>query len=74
MQQHWTQVTLILGLVVVPIVQASNSTDHGIHLASWNWEEVGLYLIITFFIIFSGLAKVAFHNIHWLSSRVPESW
>ena len=56
--------------------QVTNSSGHdeGIHLASLNWEEVGLYLIITFFIIFSGLAKVAFHNIHWLSSRVPESW
>jgi hypothetical protein len=55
--------------------KASNGTGHdGIHLASWNWTGVGSYLTVTIFVILSGLAKVGFHHLHWLSSRVPESW
>ena len=68
---------LILTLLALFLnVQANDKEDDepAIHLISFNWNEVGLYLIITFFIIFSGLAKVAFHNFHWLSNRVPESW
>ena len=48
--------------------------DHQIHLAGWNWEHVGIYLTIILFVLLSGLAKVVFHKLHWLSSRVPESW
>ena len=53
-----------------------NNTEHGIkmHLAVWNWEEVGVYLTITLFIVLSGMAKLVFHKMHWLSSRIPESW
>jgi hypothetical protein len=35
---------------------------------------MGVYVTITAFVILSGLAKVGFHHLHWLSSRVPESW
>ena len=42
-------------------------------LADWNWEHVKTNLVITLFILASGLAKLGFHKAHWLSSRVPES-
>lgn len=29
-----------------------------VHLVSWNWHHVGVYITITLFVIFSGLAKV----------------
>ena len=32
-------------------------TPH-IHLASWQWGHVGVYITITLFVVFSGLAKV----------------
>ena len=31
---------------------------HGVHVASWNWDHVGVFITITAFIVFSGLAKV----------------
>ena len=30
----------------------------GIHIASWNWEHVGVFITVTAFIVLSGLAKV----------------
>ena len=45
-----------------------------IHLASWNGAHVGNYLIVIAFVIFAGFAKVVFEHLHFLSSRVPESW
>ena len=42
-------------------------------LAGWNWEHVKVNLVIVLFIIFSGVAKLVFHQARWLSSRVPES-
>ena len=45
-----------------------------IHLASWNGPHVGNYLIVIAFVIFAGFAKVVFEHLHFLSSRVPESW
>ena len=32
--------------------------DHGIHVASWRWDEIGIYITFTTFIIVAGLAKV----------------
>ena len=46
----------------------------GIRLADWNFCGVGRYVIIITTLIACGLAKVAFHKAHWLSSRFPESW
>ncbi|XP_046442645.1 Na(+)/H(+) exchanger protein 7-like [Daphnia pulex] len=46
---------------------------HGIHVASWRWDEIGIYITFTTFIIVAGLAKVAFHHAHVISSRIPES-
>lgn len=38
---------------------SGNHTEHvGVHLVSWRWDHMGLYITITVFIIFSGLAKV----------------
>ncbi|KAI9561927.1 hypothetical protein GHT06_012889 [Daphnia sinensis] len=47
---------------------------NGIHVASWRWDEIGIYITFTSFIIVAGLAKVAFHHAHVISSRIPESW
>ena len=46
----------------------------GIKLSDWNFCGVGRYVIIITTLIACGLAKVAFHKAHWLSSRFPESW
>ena len=48
--------------------------DPQIHLAFWNWHEVGIFLSITIFLLVSSILKVVFHKMHWLSSRIPESW
>ena len=52
--------------------------EHGhipkIHLAFWNWDEVGKFLAITIFLLVSSILKIFFHKLHWLSSRIPESW
>jgi hypothetical protein len=44
-------------------VVANDSIDHGekhhgIHIASWRWEEIGLFFTFAVFIVVSGLAKV----------------
>jgi hypothetical protein len=31
---------------------------NGIHVASWRWDEIGIYITFTTFIIVAGLAKV----------------
>lgn len=38
---------------------------HGIHVASWRWDEIGIYITFTTFIIVAGLAKVG-KIIHYL--------
>jgi hypothetical protein len=35
-----------------------NAHHHGIHVASWRWDEIGIYITFTTFIIVAGLAKV----------------
>ncbi|KAK4303533.1 hypothetical protein Pmani_024464 [Petrolisthes manimaculis] len=53
-----------------------DETDHhggGVRLASLRWREVGVYYTITAFVIIAGLAKLLFHHMHWVSSKVPES-
>ncbi|XP_042226063.1 probable Na(+)/H(+) antiporter nhx-9 isoform X2 [Homarus americanus] len=47
--------------------------QEGIHLVSIRWQEVGVYYTITAFVIIAGFTKLAFHHLHWLSHRVPES-
>ncbi|XP_049960717.1 Na(+)/H(+) exchanger beta-like isoform X2 [Schistocerca serialis cubense] len=49
------------------------NAHHGVHVASWRWDELGLFFTFTIFIVVTGLAKVGFHHAQWLSSRVPES-
>jgi hypothetical protein len=49
-------------------VVANDSTDreaehhgekhHGVHIASWRWDEIGVFFTFAVFIIVSGLAKV----------------
>lgn len=50
-----------------PVV-ANNSSDgeaeyhgekhHGVHVANWRWDEIGVFFTFAVFIIVSGLAKV----------------
>jgi hypothetical protein len=45
-------------------VLANSSSDHeteqhhGIHVASWRWDEIGVFFTFAVFIVVSGLAKV----------------
>lgn len=44
-------------------VLANSSSDletehHGIHVASWRWDEIGVFITFAVFIVVSGLAKV----------------
>ncbi|KAE8743341.1 hypothetical protein FOCC_FOCC011040, partial [Frankliniella occidentalis] len=54
-------------------IDIESEAPHGIHVANWRWNEVGIFFTFTAFIVICGLAKVAFHHAHWLSSRIPES-
>jgi hypothetical protein len=38
------------------------------------WDELGSFVTIFLFAVFSGMAKILFHHVHFISSRVPESW
>ena len=52
-------VTILLFNVTLSSGESSDSEEvHGIHVASWNWDHVGVFITITAFIVFSGLAKV----------------
>lgn len=37
---------------------SSEAGHSGIHVASWRWDEIGIYITFTTFIIVAGLAKV----------------
>ena len=37
---------------------AHSEETEGIHIASWNWDHVGVFITVTTFIVLSGLAKV----------------
>ena len=51
--------TIFLFNVTLSSGESSDSDEtHGIHVASWNWDHVGVFITITAFIVFSGLAKV----------------
>lgn len=60
-------------------VSVENDTNHhqdehhGIQLASWRWDEYSDYFIICVMISFAAAAKVAFHEISYLSKHFPES-
>ena len=50
---------IFLFTVTLSSAESSDSEEtHGIHVASWNWDHVGVFITITAFIVFSGLAKV----------------
>ena len=52
-------VTIFLLNVTLSSGESSDSEEvHGVHVASWNWDHVGVFITITAFIVFSGLAKV----------------
>lgn len=36
--------------------------QHGIHVAEWNWDKVGLYFTFTAFIVVTGLSKVGMYH------------
>ena len=57
--------TMFIGLFIVSccviliLGESTESDKHeGIHIASWNWDHVGVFITITVFVVFSGLAKV----------------
>jgi hypothetical protein len=39
----------------------------GIHVASWRWDHVGIYVTITLFLVLAGLAKVG-KPVQWSTS------
>jgi hypothetical protein len=45
-----------------------------ISLYEWEYYSVGGYVVFATFVLVSGIAKIAFHHAHFLSSRIPESW
>ena len=47
--------------------------DFAIHLAQIELPALSFVMILGFALL-SGLAKLAFHHAHFLSSRIPESW
>ena len=50
---------IFLFIVTLSSGESSDSEEtHGIHVASWNWDHVGVFITITAFVVFSGLAKV----------------
>ena len=52
-------VSIVLFNVTLSSGETSDSEEvHGVHVASWNWDHVGVFITITAFIVFSGLAKV----------------
>ena len=52
-------VSICLFNVTLSSGDTSDSEEvHGVHVASWNWDHVGVFITITAFIVFSGLAKV----------------
>jgi len=44
-----------------------------IHLFLFRWKEIGGFVIFLLFILISGVSKLIFHKLHFLSSRIPES-
>lgn len=42
----------------VNFTSLDHQSHHGIHIADWRWEEIGLFFAFTAFIIVTGLAKV----------------
>ena len=61
-QFHITNASLFLG-----------HGHHSIRLASWRWKEYNDYFVICVMVAFAAVAKLIFHETHWLSSRFPES-
>lgn len=70
---------IFLSCVHAKSVNVENATNdhedghHGIQLASWRWDEYSDYFIICVMISFAAAAKVAFHEISYLSKHFPES-
>ncbi|XP_023714709.1 Na(+)/H(+) exchanger beta isoform X2 [Cryptotermes secundus] len=53
---------------------SSHETEHhGIHVANWRWDEIGVFFTFAVFIVVSGLAKVAFHHANSIAEHIPES-
>jgi hypothetical protein len=60
-------------------VERSNGSDgrsqihHGVHLASWRWNEYWNIITYCLIIIISGIIKLLFHHIPIVSKHMPES-
>lgn len=68
--QDWDEVSVLNN-----VSQPSNDSEHhhGIHVANWRWDEIGVFFTFSIFIVVSGLAKVAFHHAGSISEHIPES-
>lgn len=38
--------------------QSGHKESHGIHVANWRWDEIGVFFTFTAFVVITGLAKV----------------
>ena len=61
-----TCVILLLGQLTSEVSGESTHPEEteGIHIASWNWDHVGVFITVTTFIVLSGLAKVGKREIY----------
>ena len=59
---------ILLGQFPSVVSGESNHPEEteGIHIASWNWDHVGVFITVTTFIVLSGLAKVGKNAIYAL--------
>ena len=51
----------------------SDHDSHGVHLASWRWEEFSSPILFTGMLIFTVILKIIFHHLPRLERLLPES-
>lgn len=75
---HHQQVTMVDGIRTSLDNQSGQLEDNhvgdsghsGIHVASWRWDEIGIYITFTTFIIVAGLAKVGKHHVYFVQPYI----
>lgn len=55
------------------IHQQSDHGSHGVHLASWRWDEFSSPILFTGMLIVAVILKILFHHIPFLEKLLPES-
>jgi len=53
--------------------EPSHSGSHGVHLASWRWEEFSSHILFTGMLISAVILKIIFHHLPRLEKVLPES-